>query len=231
MTHATINTGRLIAGLALVVVGVLFLLDQSGTVNAGSILSDWWPLIIIAVGLVQLLVNPRSYLGPTIIMLVGLLLLGSSLDVYTVNIWDLIWPAVLIVIGLSILTGRSISNRTTGIADANDWIHSASIFTGSDIVSHSENLRGADVTAIFGGATLDLENAKLAPEGAAIDVTAIFGGVKIVVPGGWNTETNGTPVFGGFNNKTRGDTVLEGAPVLVVRGIAVFGGVDIQHER
>ncbi len=230
MSNTTVNTGRLIAGLALIAVGALFLLDQAGTLDAGSILSGWWPIVIIAVGLVQLMVNPRAYLGPTIIVVAGFLFLGSTLDLYTVNVWDLIWPLVLVLIGVSILSGRHERDRMMARIDTRDWIHSVSIFNGADIVSHADHMRGADVTAIFGGATLDLRRAKLAPEGGAVDVTAIFGGAKIIVPAGWAVETSATPIFGGFDNKTRDDDVPDGAPVLIVRGIAVFGGVDIQHQ-
>ncbi len=230
MSNTTMNTGRLVAGLALIVVGALFLLDQSGTVDAGKILSGWWPVIIIAIGLVQLMVNPQAYLGPAIIVVAGFLFLGSTLDLYSANVWDLIWPAVLVLVGLSILSGHSARERGVARTDTSDRVHSVAIFSGTDIASQAAHLTGADMTAIFGGATLDLRSSTLAPEGGAIDVTAIFGGAKIIVPTGWAVEVNGTPIFGGFNNKTTKDELPAGAPVLVVRGIAAFGGVDVQYE-
>ncbi len=231
MSTTTINTGRLIAGLALIVVGALFLLDQAGAINAGSVLSRWWPLVIVAIGFVQLMVSPRAFLGPTIIMLIGLLLLGSTLDLYSVDVWAVIWPAIIIVIGLSVLFGRGSRLGVVERADTGERAHAFAAFSGTDVLSQSNRFEGADVTALFGGATLDLRRANLAPEGAVVDVTVAFGGATILVPHGWEVITNGLPIFAGFENKTTGDEIPEGAPRLLVRGTALFGGVEIKHEK
>lgn len=231
MSTTTFNTGRLITGLALVAAGALFLLDQVGTVDAGSVLSNWWPLIIIFIGFVQLMASPRAILVPAVIMLVGALLLGSTLDLYSVNVWDLIWPSLVIVIGLAVMFGRGTRLGLKERIDTKERAHAFSVFSGSDIVSHSEHLTGADVTTIFGGATLDLRGAKLAPDGAVIDVTSAFGGADILVPHGWNVVTNGLPIFGAFDNKTANDEVPQDAPQLLVRGTVVFGGISIKHEK
>lgn len=231
MSKTTVNTGRLIAGLALIIVGVLFLLDQTGNIDAGSILSDWWPLIIIAIGAVQLLVSPRAFLGPVIVMLIGLLFLGSTLDLYKVDVWTLIWPAIVVIIGLSILFGRGTRLGEKGKYDTSDHVRAFSLFSGTEVTSQSQHFSGADVMAFFGGATLDLRKAKLAPDGAVVEVTSAFGGANILVPSGWEVVTNGVPIFGGFNNKTANDEVPEGAPKLVVGGTVLFGGVEIKHEK
>ncbi len=230
MSRVYVNTGRLIFGLALVVVGVLFLLDQAGSIDAGQVVSDWWPLAIVAAGAVQLLVSPRAYLGPTLVMLVGLILLGSTLDVYSVDVWELFWPAAIIVVGISVLFGRNTQFGAHKLSDANERIHAFAMFGGTEILSQSNCLTGVDATALFGAAVVDLRAAKLSPEGASVDVTVAFGGIKILVPSGWEIITNGLPIFGGFDNKTSRDEIPSGAPRLVVRGTVAFGGVEVKHE-
>lgn len=231
MASTTINPGRLIIGLALVAAGALFLLDQAGTVDAGSVLTNWWPVAIIFIGLVQLALSPRAILVPVVIMLIGALLLGSTLDLYSFSVWDLIWPSLIIVVGLAVMFGRGARLGLKDRVDSRDRVHAFAAFSGSQVVSHSDHLTGADVTTIFGGAKLDLRHAKLAPEGAVIDVTSAFGGADIIVPYGWNVVTNGLPIFGGFDNKTADDEIPEDAPRLLVRGTVVFGGIAIKHKN
>ena len=231
MSTTSINTGRLVAGLALVTVGALYLLDQAGSVDAGSVMSRWWPLVIVAIGLAQLIVSPRAFVGPTIIMLAGVLLLGSTLDLYDVNVWALIWPAIIIFVGFSVIFGHGSRIGTADRKDTSERAHAFSIFSGSNVISHSRRFVGADITALFGGVTLDLTQATLAPEGGIVDVTVAFGGTNIIVPHGWEVVTNGLPIFGGFDNKTASEAVGEDAPHLLVRGTVLFGGVEIKHER
>ncbi len=231
MSTTSINTGRLIAGLALVTVGALYLLDQAGSVDAGSVLSRWWPLVVVAIGLAQLMVSPRAFVGPTIIMVAGLLLLGSTLDLYDVNVWALIWPAIIIFVGFSVMFGHGNRFGAADQTDTSERAHAFAIFSGSNIISHSRHFAGADITALFGGATLDLRQATLVPEGGIVDVTVAFGGTNILVPHGWEVVTNGLPIFGGFDNKTASEAVAEGAPHLLVRGTVVFGGVEIKYEE
>lgn len=231
MSTTTINTGRLVAGLVLVVIGALFLLDQTGAINAGNVIGNWWPVAIIAIGFSQLIVSPRAFVGPAIIMLIGLFLLGSTLDVYNVNVWAVIWPAIIIVIGVSVLFGRSAQLGVNKRTDSGARVHAFAVFGGTEVISHSVNLSGADVTAVFGGSTIDLRPATLSLDGAVVDATVVFGGATILVPHGWEVVTSGVPIFAGFDNKTKDEELPVGAPRLVVRGTAIFGGVEIKHER
>jgi len=87
------------------------------------------------------------------------------------------------------------------------------------------------VSAVFGGATLDMREARLDP-GATVDALALFGGVDVIVPTGWRVDLGGLPIFGGYDDKTTGDGDLPpDAPVLRVAATAIFGGVDVKNER
>jgi hypothetical protein len=102
------------------------------------------------------------------------------------------------------------------------------VFSGARQVVHCDHFRHADVSAVFGGATLDLRDAHLDP-GASVDATAVFGGVDVLVPPGWRVELSGLPLFGGYDDKTRGtEPPPPEAPVLRVVATAVFGGVAVK---
>src|SRR5262249_43653728 len=51
-----------------------------------------------AAGLLQMAVTRRAHIGAAIVVLVGLLLLASSLHLLPANAWELFWPVVLIAI-------------------------------------------------------------------------------------------------------------------------------------
>jgi predicted membrane protein len=220
--------GRVLFGLALIALGVVFLLDRADVLEAGETIGDWWPAAIVALGVVQLLDRPRSLLGPGIVMGVGVVLLLFTTDVVTGSVFALLWPALLIAVGVAILFrhGRGPEVlREEGTAE--DVVRATAVFGGHEVVSRSSSFRGGSATAVFGGVTIDLRNARLHPEGAVLDVTAILGGVEILVPRGWRVTTSGTPILGGIENKAEGG---EG-PELRIDALTVLGGTDIKHER
>ena len=51
MSNDSKKTGSLFWGVLMIGLGVLFLLDNLGIVYFDEIISDYWPLILIAIGL------------------------------------------------------------------------------------------------------------------------------------------------------------------------------------
>jgi Cell wall-active antibiotics response 4TMS YvqF/Domain of unknown function (DUF5668) len=226
----TFRPGRVLLGLALIGLGVVFLLDRAGTVDAGDLIGDWWPVAIIVLGLVQLAERPPSIVGPAIVMGAGAILLLFTTDVLEDSAWNFVWPAVLIAIGVVILVRRGGDRLPLGTGE--DVVRASGIFGGPEVSSSSERFRGASLTAILGGVELDLRQARPAPEGATVSATAAFGGVEILVPRGWRVTTGGTPIFGGIEDKTDRDVDLRpDAPSLHVDAVALFGGVEIKHDK
>lgn len=222
--------GRILLGLLLIALGVLFLLDRADVLDAGETIGDWWPAAIIAIGAVQLFDRPRSLLGPGIVIGIGAILLLFTTDVVTGSVFAVLWPTLLIAIGAAILFrhGRG-PEVTREEGSTEDVVRATAVFGGHEILSRSTAFRGGSATAVFGGITIDLRDARLDAAGAEIDVTAVFGGVDVLVPRGWRVVTSGTPILGGIDNKTAGEGG-EG-PELRIDALAIFGGVDIKHER
>lgn len=82
--------------------------------------------------------------------------------------------------------------------------------------------------ALMGGAGLDFREAKMPPGVTEVNVLAIMGGVEILVPPGLAVETHGFGLMGGFEgvDQVGVDTDPE-APRLLIRGMAVMGGVEV----
>jgi hypothetical protein len=216
------NWGRLFFGLLIVAVGTVLLLDNAGTLDAGEIFGTWWPAIVILAGILTFAANPRHWPVALIITAVGLAFLLSNLDI--VNLGNFIIPAAIILVGLLVLFGRGLGART----EAGDRVNSFNVFSGSEIASHSKQFQGGSISAVFGGAEVDLRDTVPSP-GAELDVFAAFGGVEVTVPQGWNVVTRGLPLFGGIENTTAKDSVPADAPTLAVNATVLFGGLEIKH--
>jgi hypothetical protein len=84
------------------------------------------------------------------------------------------------------------------------------------------------VVATFGGAQLDLREARFPTGVIDLEVRAVFGGVQIIVPPGLAVEVQGTAIMGGFQNVNRAPAHPDpDAPLLRIRGLAFMGGVDV----
>lgn len=211
---------RLWIGLVLVTLGVFGILDATGTLDASDTIEQWWPVAVIGLGVIAMLIDRRIALGPTIVVVIGVLLLADAQD-WTEE--DLFGPVVLIGIGLLVLSGlwqhRTAEHRGDTVV----------MFGGSKIKERSEHFEHTDVSAIFGGATLDLREAHIDRE-ASVDALALFGGVDVLVPEGWRVAMDGTPILGGCEDKTADGELPADAPTLRVHATAIFGGVDVKNK-
>ncbi|GAA1100591.1 DUF1707 SHOCT-like domain-containing protein [Kitasatospora arboriphila] len=84
--------------------------------------------------------------------------------------------------------------------------------------------------AVFGGVEIDLTDAVFESPEVVIEVTAIFGGVDIKVPENVSLHGGGVGIFGGFSvrEQTAADPY---APVVRVKGAAIFGGCEAKPRR
>ena len=114
-------------------------------------------------------------------------------------------------------------NRSRGDAES-DELALVAILDGVELESRSKAFRGGSMLAWLGGIDADLTNAELAP-GARLSVHALFGGIDVTIPPTWRVESDTKALMGGID--ARGAQDDPGAPVLVLEGMAVFGGIDV----
>jgi len=218
-----LNWGRLFFGGLILAVGIILLLDNAGSLDAGDVFSTWWPVVVILAGAFMFFANPAHWAVPLIIVVAGAGLLLSTLDV--ADIGAFLWPGLLVVVGLLVIFGRrpKWEHGATG-----QIVSNFTVFSGSQLVSRSESFEGGNLTALFGGIELDLRDAQLASPNS-LDVFAAFGAVEITVPHGWQVVIKGLPLFGGFENATAKDDISPDSPTLILNGTALFGGIEVKH--
>jgi hypothetical protein len=83
---------------------------------------------------------------------------------------------------------------------------------------------------VLGGAELDFTDARFTAQTTYITVFCLFGGVNIRVRDGMRTVSKAVCIFGGVDNRG-GTTTDPNAPLLVIEGLALFGGVDIRVKK
>jgi len=155
-------------GVTLIAIGLLFLLDRADVLDAGQVIGDWWPVVIVAFGLVTLAERPVSLLGPVLLVAVGVLLLLVTNDVLETSAWNVIWPSALIAFGLTVLfrNSRRGDHLVLGEGHDQDLVRTTAFLSGSELATQSSAFRGAVLTAIMGGVELDMRHATLAEDGA-----------------------------------------------------------------
>ncbi|WP_158795757.1 LiaI-LiaF-like domain-containing protein [Pedobacter sp. L105] len=235
------HANRMGSGLILLVIGLIFFLR-----NFGIGVPDWvfsWSTFLMAIGLIVGIRHNFRGNGWLIMVLIGGYFTFE--DMVHLDLSQYYLAFGFIVLGLILilrpsrkdqwrkklldfnLASEPETEETPG--DDNDYVDSVNVFSGSKQRIYSKNFKGGNVTSIFGGCELDLTKADF--EGTAtLDVVAVFGGFKIIIPPNWIVKSSITPLFGGVDDK-RSIPPLGEEPfkILKIKGVALFGGVDIRN--
>lgn len=218
--------------VSLIALGVLFLLHNFDILEIGWL---WrlWPVLLIVIGLSKLYSSDFQDRGSAF----TLIAIGGVFFLLTFDIvdWDTIWqfwPVILIIIGGSIIynrVGRRSAESTEHKRGAEDRVDMVALFGGHERKVASEQFEGGNVTAIFGGAKLDLMGSKLSDGENILDILSLFGGAEIFLPADWQVILKGVPIFGGFEDarvQPTGERATD--KTLVIKGFVLFGGLSIK---
>jgi len=219
--------GTAIIGIGVLALGAIMLLDNLGLVD-GENLFEYWPILLILVGLSHL-VRPRgsrSVVGGVIWIAIGAVVLLGNLGYLSVEIWDL-WPVVLVIVGVGLILRPFRRARIT--ADENSGVfEAAAILGGAKRRIAVADFRGGDAVAVMGGCEIDLTQCGSDGQPAEIDTFAFWGGIEIRVPEEWKVEIKGMSLLGSYGNDTR-VVDSDSAKLVVIRGLAFMGGVEIKN--
>lgn len=239
VTHRA--TASLAFGTLALLAGIVLLLDRFGVLDASSIFR-YWPVLMIGLGLGFLFRGRGGSLLPGLILtFLGTLFLVRNIGYADVRIRDL-WPVILILVGATVLVNTLRARRTLPVAPGAaqsppeiDLLNDFAMFGGVVKIVQSQNFRGGELFAMFGGIEVNLRKARLAPnEPVILNATAVMGGIELRVPDDWYIVNEGVGLLGGYSDSRRFIETEDGAPVdpsrtLIIRGIAIFGGVDIKN--
>ena len=145
--HRILDPGRTLLGLVVLTVGALYLLESLDVLDAGEVIGRWWPVALIAAGLLQLAGRRGSIVGPAIVIGVGALLLLDTTHVIEGDTWNYVWPAAVVAIGLTILLGRP---RVTAPPDAaaDDTVIATGVFGEPKVRTVSQQFKRASADRV-----------------------------------------------------------------------------------
>jgi len=220
-------SAQLLVGCIVIVLGVLFTLDNLNILQSGSVLR-WWPLALVLVGGSRLagLGGRQQTVSGAVMAGIGMRLLLSNLHVIRFGIWDL-WPLVLVAGGASLVArGMQGRRQTSGSPlDSDDRVQAFVIMGGVVRKMNSGHFVGGEATAFMGGVELDLRGARAATDTLVLDVLVWWGGVELKVPPDWKVTSEVVPIMAGIEDKTK--VQLDAKTHLIVRGLVVMGGIEV----
>jgi len=224
-------------GLLLVLFGALILSNAVGftTVNPWSIVTMYfWPVVFVVIGLL-FLIGTRIWSVSRVItglalMAIGALMVANRaglLQIQSHKVWGLLWPVLLILFGLQLLSSSRKGGRSWAIMSGISRTHPGWV------------LRSNDYWALMGNVQLDLRKADI-PEGkTTLAVTTVMGGAEIIVPQGLTVICQGTCILGGMHlfgrdyggvlttHEAQTGPVSSGGPVVRIHCTAVMGGIKV----
>lgn len=111
---------------------------------------------------------------------------------------------------------------------ADDQLDLVAIFGGVKRSVVSKQFRGGEITAVLGGAEVDLTNADL--QGVIrMEATNILGGTKLIVPANWDVQSEMVAIFGGVEDKRIiKPELIDPSKKLVLTGTCLLGGLEIK---
>jgi len=190
-----------------------------------------WPMLLIAVGALQLVKHPQKTFGLVLIS-VGAFFLIPRVFPVSIDFARLFWPAIFLGIGIMILFRRKNGYKhwQNQTVNSSDIIDEVNIFGGTERHMTTKNFRGGETVAIFGGSVYDFTDCDLAEGKNVLEVVNIFGGSKFIIPSHWNIHVEVVSIFGGFADKRKvGIRSPENMnKELFIKGVAIFGGGEIK---
>lgn len=222
---------NIIWGIVLILVGIVLGGNALGILDVNIFFDGWWTLFIIIPTFIGI-INDDDKTGNVIGFLIGIALLLSCRGIFDFEIvGKLIFPGIIVIIGLSMIFKDTFNKEINeNIKKLNKKVSSnegyASTFSGQNLNFDSEEFKGTNLNAIFGGIKLDLRKA-IINDDVVINASSIFGGIDIYVPDGYKVKIKSNSIFGGVSNDKKYN-VNENSHTIYINATCMFGGVEIK---
>ena len=225
-------------GLMIMALGLIFLLDNFGWWDAQRIL-HYWPVLLIVIGAIKLsdAARTKQYFTGMALIAVGGGMTLQRFGLFHIS-WHLLWPVLIMLAGIAFIIkavlGQSGEAGHNHILSADEETSDDSFIVANVVMGGVQrrvitpHFKGGKVNVVMGGCELDLRQCGLEGE-ATLEVHAIFGGVEIKVPLDWAVILKGTPILGGFDEKTA--AAPDSSKRLIITGTAIMGGVNVRNPK
>ncbi|MDO4572020.1 MAG: helix-turn-helix domain-containing protein [Clostridia bacterium] len=231
--------GGIIFAVALIVVGLSFLLQRLGLLpfNVWSVI---WPAVILAVG-VSWLVNDLSVFGLGVALL-GLYYLLFNLQATRFELsWGVIWPCLIVLFGISILLDKLVKNKkrahgcrrgnkhapVSEYSESAGYIQYDCAFSEDNRKVTAETFMGGNIDMSFGKSVLDLTSCKSFRPGAVLDVDVSFGSFELLLPRSVAVQLDENKAFGSIT--VRGSADAGATEALFIKGEVSFGSLLVRY--
>ncbi len=231
------RSGRTLLGFILIIIGGIFLLQQTDIglpFEVPSFLFKW-PMILVLLGLYFFFSRENRTTG-LILLSIGLVFLAPY--VFGVGLSVVITyaiPIALIIAGILFLFPRTLG----GIKKKGEWINEVNdktvnavhVFSGGKTVIESDEFVGGEVVCVFGGADIVFHENTVIRDSASLEVSCIFGGCNIYVPQDWTVKTAISNIFAGVEDQRYKNGRAAGtdpSKVLHIKGGLIFSGLEIK---
>ncbi len=224
----------------IIVLGAAFLIQRLGIVSFG-IWGIVWPAVIIGLG-VSWMIKRFSIFSLAVAGLGLYFLLFHLGEITFVLTWSVIWPGLLVLLGLTILYEALVphKNRWCGVnfnrdkhsrseyKETNGFVHYDCSFSEENRKVLVEEFSGGDIDLSFGKSELDLTNVKRVTPNAKLDVDVSFGTFDLIVPKTIRLYVKSDKAFGAI--QMNGEPNPNTSESLVVNGDVSFGNMNIFYR-
>ncbi len=226
------GTGRLVAGLILIGLGGVFLLDSFDVIDIGDIIGWIASIAFIAFGLGILITRKsQQVFFPIILIIIGVFLLLGNLDVDAYQYW----PVILIAIGGAIIFGgmrRRSNKRTVEIGETSTTtsdreVNISCTFGETNERVDANDFVGGSVNVTMGNVKLDLRDATVVNRPAKLDVSLTMGGLHLRVPSDWGVSIDNSVTLGEVEDKRSRAGSASDTPHLMITGNITLGSIEI----
>jgi len=224
------NLFRIILAIVFICFGIIALGNNIGWWDIDDLFLTWWPLILILLGFITIFAPGGSWGGGVFLIILGIVLLLHTHGIYDIS--DLIWPAMLILVGFLVWPKKHSAPkpcppggepRDTG---EDHTFNINTLFQSQRETIIDKQLSGGHGTAVFGNLELDLRQS-VPRTGAYMEISAVFGKVRLSVPQNWNITKHGGPVFGSIDDRRRQSAETAYTHPVTIEMNAVFGNVEL----
>lgn len=236
--------GRIIGGLVFLAAGTLFLLREFGLAIPQWIFT--WKMLLIVIGLSVGIKHGFKRIGWFVMMLVGGVFLLQ--DFYpSIVIGKFIWPVVIMLIGLRLIMKprhrfgdhhkhhfyrhqwKQGFHQWSEKKKRGEFLELNTVLGGIKKTIISKDFGGGEINTVLGGCEVNFMNADF--EGTVeLEVNLVMGGVTLIMPNNWAIKSEIVSVMANVEDSrnVQQEVLLQASKVLVLRGNAVMGGIEIK---
>lgn len=231
----------LLWGAIIVILGVIWGINESGVANISVFFEGWWTLFIIIPSFIGLFTDKNKAGSLIGLAIGGVLLAGHYIDLSRYE--NFVFPAVVVFVGVVIIV-KALTQKKSNINNDdsfntqyvnqqnaqnalpnNENAEYYATFSGQNLI-FNDDFVGASFISTFGGIKVDLRNARIV-NNAVITANTTFGGIDILLPPNVNVVVKSNSIFGGVSDKTSKNLPPE-VPTLFVNSQNLFGGTEIK---